>query len=341
MPIVVVEPDGIVAFHNFTDEGDDVRVTIDVSGLAGAGAGGAVVFPPGGAVVTTSFASVSFPAGVAAMSVPPDGLLVLRIVAGDDLPSNSAIQGALAYDGSGAVAVQRMVEVGGVGAAARITFDMPVRISLEGQAGGRAFYMDGADGPVEAIDRACAADDLQRVHRQLGGAGECQLDAGADKVIYTYHLTRFGTVLAESGAPPPSGRECSMRLGLEQLRVDAAPGSRSGEAVQDVTNSGSEPFDRVSLGATPWYIDPSSDRPGPGAPSLPASLTTVREAGQAGAFTALSDAGSMDVARGLGGGLNTTLWFKLDLTAHGELEGDRLVQHVTYTAECGGVSGPQ
>ena len=88
-------------------------------------------------------------------------------------------------------------------------------------------------------------------------------------MVYTYHLTRFGTVLAENGAPPPSGRECSMRLGTEHLRVDAAPGGRSGEAVQGVVNSDSEAFDWVSLDATPWYIDPASDAPGPRAPSLP------------------------------------------------------------------------
>ena len=73
--------------------------------------------------------------------------------------------------------------------------------------------------------------------------------------------------------------------------------------------------------------------PGPDAPSLPASLTVAREAGRAGEF-ALPAAGAGAVAQGLGGGLNTTLWFQIDLTAHGGVNGSQLVQRVTYTAEC-------
>ena len=49
----------------------------------------------------------------------------------------------------------------------------------------------------EAIDGRCAADDAQRVHVQLGGGG------GGDKVIYTYHLTRFSTALSERCTLPP------------------------------------------------------------------------------------------------------------------------------------------
>ena len=243
------------------------------------------------------------------------------------------MQAALSYGGSGAVSVAgTIVEIGAENST--VVFDMPVRISLAGQAGGRAFYVGAESGSVYPIDRACAADDLQRVHRQLNGTGECQLDAGGDKVVYTYHLTRFGTVSSETGAPPPPGRECSMRLGFENLRADARLGDRSTAERQSVVNSGSEPFERVSLDATPWYIDPVSDRPGPGAPSLPASLTMMGATGPTGEFARLAEDGTAAVARGLGGGLEAQLWFQLDLTAHDSVNGSRLVQHATYTAEC-------
>ena len=76
---------------------------------------------------------------------------------------------ALAYEGSGRVALQRVVEVGS--ASGRVEFDMPVGILLEGQAG-RAFYIEGGtDGGITPIDHACAADDAARVHRHLAGAG--------------------------------------------------------------------------------------------------------------------------------------------------------------------------
>ena len=59
----------------------------------------------------------------------------------------------------------------------------------------------------------------------------------------------------------------------------------------------------------------------------------AREAGRAGEF-ALPAAGAKAVAQGLGGGLSTALWLQLDLTAHGQVNGSRLVQRVAYTAEC-------
>ena len=56
---VVLGPDDEAVYTNLTDMGNEIRVTINVTGLAGAGtAGGTAQFPPGGAVVATSFASV-------------------------------------------------------------------------------------------------------------------------------------------------------------------------------------------------------------------------------------------------------------------------------------------
>ena len=266
------------------------------------------------------------------MPVPADGLLVLHVVSASDgyLPSNSSIQ-RLAYGGSGPVMLQRIVEVGD--ADGRITFDMPVRISLEGQAGGRAFYIDGgANGTITPIDLACAADDTERVHRQLGGMGECRIESGDDMVIHTYHLTRFGTVASDRGTPPPVVHTCSLRLDKTDLAVPAVPGAYSKAVRQAVVNSGSQPFDRVALDATPWYIDPVSDMPDTNAPSLPASLTVSSGMAQGGQFAPLPGA----VADGLGGGQEEPLWLAINLTGHAQVNGTRLVQDVAYTAECGG-----
>ena len=335
-PPVRIDSDGFVRAVDGTAAGAAARLAINVTGLAAAGGGaaapepGTVLFPDEAVTLTASFAEVAFPPGATAMQVPAGGAIYLY-VAGGTPPAGVAA--ALDYPGAGRLVLGTIVEAGAENST--IVFDRPVRISLDGQAGGRAFYIGGAAGSASPIDLACAADDLERVHRQLGGSGECRIEpGGGDMVIYTYHLTRFGTVASEDGAPPPVLRTCSVRLGAGELRAEASPGGVSTAAAQGVDNSGSEPFDRVGLAATPWYIDPASDRPGPGAPSLPASLTAVREAGRAGGFELA--AGGAEIAQGLGGGLNTTLWFQLDLTEHGSVNASRLVQHVTYTAMCGG-----
>ena len=317
-----------------------MRIALDVSGLQGAGtAGGTVQFPSNGTAVATSFATVSFPPGVEATSVPADGMLALHVVATTDAPpTNSSIQKALSYDGSGRVLPRSIVEIGGSGDA-RIEFTKPIRISLEGQAGGRAFYIDGGtNGSIRAIDSACAADDTARVERQLDGMGECRIDSAGDMVIYTYHLTRFGTVVSERGTPPPVVYTCSIRLGTDRLAVQASPGDYSKAVRQDVVNSGSQAFERVDLDATPWYIDPASDRPGLGAPSMPASLTVLgaAEDRSGGAFAPLSAGGA---GLGIDGGQERQLWLAINLTGHDQVNGSRLVQQVTYTAECAGAPG--
>ena len=199
-----------------------VRPAIDVTGLfvgepaPGTGARNAE-FPAGAAGVRLEapFAGVSFPPGVDAMSVPADGLIELYV--SGDRPAAEQVAAALGVDASLVAAVGTVVEVGS--SEARILFDMPVRVRLDGQAGGRAFYVDGAGGGgssssgsgVAPIRTACTADDAAAVHAQLGGSGECWLDRGNDKIVYTYHLTRFGTAVA----PTP----------LEAMVAGAAAGS--------------------------------------------------------------------------------------------------------------------
>ena len=322
--------------------GDAANLTIGVAELAGPGAppldgsaSSTVTFPPSGMSVVAPFATVTFPPAVTAAHMPAGGRLALRVVA--DVPDDARVQEALAYGGSGRVVLQRVVEVGGGAGSSRVTFDMPVRILLEGQAGGRAFYIEGgADGgTITPIDQACAADDTARVHRHLRGAGECQIDsAGGDKIIHTYHLTRFGTALPERAAPPPAVHTCSVSLGMPNLDVGARPGEHSPPVQQTVINSGSAQFARVDLAATSWRAGPDagpSQGPDAAAP-LPASATEVGTAGAGGPYTALAN--GTGVAHWLAGGQEAPLWFRLNLTPYGDMQGGTLVQEITYQATC-------
>ena len=201
---------GAPILRNFTNVGDAANVTIDLAGLVGPGGADAlngsesstVTFPASETVVAASFAEVSFPPNVTASHVPAGGRLALRVAA--NVPAAEQVQAALGRDGGAEVIVllQRVVEVGAE-EGPRIMFDLPIRIALEGQNGGRAFYIEGANGTIVPIDGACAADGVDAVHRQLGGAGECQMDSadGTAKIVYTYHLTKFGTVSIEGPVP--------------------------------------------------------------------------------------------------------------------------------------------
>ena len=199
MPVVPIERDGFVREVNVADGGDSVRPAINITGLyvappgQGAAEGGAATFPGGPRTsIVAPFAEVSFPPRVNATPVPAGGLLELYV--SDRHPPVARVAEALNVSAA-SVELQRVVEVGD--SAAHIAFDMPVRVLLGGQAGGRAFYVNNTDDAVVPIDAACAADDTAAAHALLNGAGECWLDlAGGDKAVYTYHLTRFGTASA-------------------------------------------------------------------------------------------------------------------------------------------------
>ena len=74
-----------------------------------------------------------------------------------------------------------------------ITFDRPVRILFHGKAGHDAGFERA--GQADIIDVACASDRPADVARQLGGAGDCKIDAGRDLAIWTFHFTRFYTLM--------------------------------------------------------------------------------------------------------------------------------------------------
>ena len=115
---VVIEPGAAGAgLLNLTRAGHAANLTIDVAGLAGPGgppldgsAASTVTFPPAETSVAASFATVTFPPAVTAVHVPVGGRLALRVAA--DVPDDAWVQTALAYEGSGRVTLQRVVEVG-------------------------------------------------------------------------------------------------------------------------------------------------------------------------------------------------------------------------------------
>ena len=406
LPVIIGPSAG--GLRNFTSAGDAANLTIDVTGLADPGGppldgseASTVTFPPAETVVAASFAEVSFPPGVRASHVPADGVLALR-VAVDDAPTAERVQDALGRNGSEIVLLQRVVEVGAEDS--RVTFNLPIRILLEGQAGGRAFWVEGGggaegSGTITPIDVQCnAVDDTAAVHDQLGGAGECQVDDldGGAKIVHTYHLTQFGTVASGgpapqpvpagaaifdgggagmgngTGPPPPvvppvvvpapAPAMCSMVVGSSDLSVSASPGEYSQPVGQTLINSGSLPFARVEIGATPWSVANAGGAPPPPpiapphpppAPALgpnegrlsgvltarlvaalPAGATEVSEQGAGAGWVAVAN-GTTAVAAGLAGGDEAPLWFRLNLTPYPNLEaGTTLVQYVTYQAEC-------
>ena len=131
-----------------------------------------------------------------------------------------------------------------------------------------------------------------------------------------------------TGGPPPVFYTCSVTLSMPNLAVRAGPGEYSDPVRQVVVNSGNLSFARIDLAATPWRAAADS------ATVLPASATEWSVAGPGGGYAALVD-GMAVVARGLEGGGEAPLWFRLNLVSHGDLRGGAaIVQHVTYSAEC-------
>ena len=420
LPVILGPSAG--GLRNFTSAGDAANLAINVTELAEQGGppldgseSSTVTFPPAETVVAASFAEVSFPPSVTASHVPADGVLALRVAGAGDAPTAEQAQDALGRNGTEIVLLQRVVEVGAEDS--RVVFDLPIRILLEGQAGGRAFWVEGGagaegrNGTITPIDVQCdAVDDTAAVHDQLGGAGECQIDEpdGGAKIVYTYHLTQFGTVASGGSAPQPiffgggggggggggagaangtgpappapppvappvvppivvpapPPATCSLVVDSSDLSVSASPGGYSQPVGQTLINSGSLPFARVEVGATPWSVDrvggaqsppPAAAAPPPPEPpalgpnegrlsgiltavlvaALPAGATEVSEQGGAAGGWAPVANGTTAVAEGLTGGDEAPLWFRLNLTPYPNLEtGTTLVQRVTYQAEC-------
>ena len=279
----------------------------------------------GRVAVITSFAEVSFPPGATARGVPADGLIELHASA--RAPTAQEIASAFGVAARDVLKVRRVVEAGD--SAARIEFSLPVRILLAGQANGSAFCVRGTGGaPVVPIAAECGADDAGAVHAQLKGSGACQLDSGADKVIYTYHLTRFGTAAVDYGDT------CSAALSRPEIAFGrVAAGGQSAAAAQEVRVTGTLPLALVSVGADGAWAVPG------GAVVMPANATSARAAA-GGDWTRLGG-GAVDVPADAGG-RSASVEFRLDVP-QGALEAgarDAMVsQAVTYTVTCAAPPG--
>ena len=116
-----------------------------------------------------------------------------------------------------------------------------------------------------------------------------------------------------------------------------SPGGASPAVKQTISNTGSQGLAGVEIIASPWYIDPAGNPPyGTDAPSLPPSLTELSSAGPSpGAFAALLANGtaSSPLAAGLEPDGESSLWLRVNLDGRPG-QGETLVQHVTYVAEC-------
>ena len=332
-PVVAIESDGFVRAVNASGAGDDARPAINVTGLAAGGAGagaGTVVLPGAGAgrvAIIASFAEVSFPPGAIASPAPAGGLLELYV--SPQGPSAEDVAAAFAA-AAGSIEVLPVVEVGG--GETRIAFDLPVRILLRGQANGSAFYMDGTSGAVVPIRVACAADDTAAVHGQLGGAGECQIDSagGADKIIYTYHLTPFGTARGQGGGPiaPLCGAYLTP---AETAFGGIRAGERSGVVDQAIRAAGTLPLAGITISAGDWMAEDGRTV------VMPANATSV-VSGAAG-WTPLI--GEVSVAVQAGGGQEVAVKFRLDVPRDVPTPdaSTRASQTITYTASCAAPPG--
>ena len=261
MPVVAIERDSFVRQIDVVDGGDTVRPAVNVSSLAvappGPNAASTVRLPGTETVaIVASFAEVHFPPNVTATMVPADGLLELYV--SPDRPEPAEVAAALgdAVDAAG-LEVLQVVEVGD--SATHIVFDLPVRIVLDGQAGGSAFYVNSTSGAIVPIGTVCEADDTAAVHAQLGGSGECQRDSGGDKVIHTYHLTRFGT------ARTASALEDTVSMAPPGGTVRVQPGEYAAAVLvvdRPLTIEAADPADPpVFTGYSHIIVEPQADGP--------------------------------------------------------------------------------
>ena len=348
-PAAAIEADGFVRALNATAAGDSARPAINLTGLAappgGAGAGSGPVnatLPADGRVaIIASFAEVSFPPGVEARGVPADGLIELYVAA--RAPTAQEIADGLGVDTADVLEVRRAVEVGDD--AARIEFSLPVRILLVGQADGRAFYVGAAAGgaaaaaAVSPIRAECEADDTGTVHAQLGRSGACWIESGGDMVIYTYHMTRFGTARLAEFADAASMCAAVLSPPVVALgAVEAGGRSDAAAASQTVTRTGSVPLAAVSVGASAWTGADGAEV------MMPANATSVAPGGAAsgGVWTPLGGAPvslPVDAA-----GRSATAEFRVDvpqdaLPAGASSSPAKASQTVTYTVSCARPSG--
>ena len=332
-PVVAIEADGFVRAVNATAAGDLARPAVNVTGLP-AGADGSVTLPGSHdrVALIASFAEVSLPRGATVWNVTADGLISLYVSQAP--PTREAVADAFGASNASGIEVLRVVEVGGNEDGARIAFSQPVRILLAGQANGSAFYLAGADGAVVPIATMCEIDGAASVdgqagtvHAQLGGAGECEIDSGPDKIIYTYHLTPFGTARGPEGGSVMPACGISVKPRVIEFVDELRPGMQSSPVGQTVSGAGSMPLSEVSISADVWRVE------GAATTTMPANATSVLpRAG--GEWTPMNG----EVGLPLSSAGQADLQFRLAVPL-GTAPVAETSQIVTYTASCAEPAG--
>jgi len=129
--------------------------------------------------VSTSIASMTFPAGAVLSSLPADEVITVSV-------STKTATGITGTIGT-------IIEFGDPNF--DIQFTLPVRIALPDKATGNAFYINAA-GATIPITLDCVTDIFADVRDNIltgGNDGEaCIIDVGSTLVIWTEHFTAFG-----------------------------------------------------------------------------------------------------------------------------------------------------
>ena len=183
---VVLSPNTLITTITATS----VSPNVNLSGLTG-GAGTAT-FPASSITVDTANADILFPAGVVASGLPTDEIIEVSV---STKTANAAILPAGEVAGI-------IIELGDPNTT--ITFDVPVKVTLTGQAGNTPFIVTST--PTTVLVSTCA-DGSATVAPTLGStdptntASHCAIVDGANLIIWTRHFTGVGS----SSTPSSSG----------------------------------------------------------------------------------------------------------------------------------------
>jgi hypothetical protein len=84
-----------------------------------------------------------------------------------------------------------------------LTFNKPVRLLFTDKATEDILF--SREGIVTEITTICNGDDIDTITDQLGGSGECKTTSNNDRIIWTYHFTKFVTSEPIISCTPTNG----------------------------------------------------------------------------------------------------------------------------------------
>ncbi len=147
--------------------------------------------------------------------------------------------------------IQSLIEIGDP--MHKITFNKAVKITLFGQAGNSAFYID-SDNVTYLIDECptLADSDAATTYLNDNELGECYHDSNSDLVIWTMHFTGFGSSSNDS-ATKSSGSDDTWRLkptfGISHTTNNPIVqcGFSWNNICYDITDNWHTPFEKISV----------------------------------------------------------------------------------------------